>query len=258
MFELADRAPQDEETAADDATDDMPDDAVALALVPEADDPAESTEALWAGDRGRLAENTRRALLELVQGPYLSGARKPRLWAALLTDTDAIRSRLHELFLELVIDPVDEFAFVRPVRTDELQVPVAVRTATLTFMDTLMLLVLRQMLLAAHGEQRVIVGRDEVYEQLQAYRSVRDEADYEKRMNASWVKLTNKLGLIHKAGADDRVEISPVVKFIVDADRVAALTVEYRAAAQRGSDPARDAASDESTDADQSESEASE
>jgi len=189
-----------------------------------------SSASLWSGDRGRLGENSRRALLELVQGPYLSGARKPRLWSALLTDTDEIRSRLHELFLELVIDTVDEFAFVRPVRTEELAVPVAVRTAALTFMDTLMLLVLRQTLLAAHGEHRVIVGRDEVFEQLRTYRSSRDEADYEKRMNSSWAKLMNKLGLIHKAGSDDRVEISPVVKFIVDADRVAALTAEYRAA----------------------------
>lgn len=202
--------------------------------VPDAHAPAEPDDAssppLWSGDRGRLGENSRRALLELVQGPYLSGARKPRLWSALLTDTDEIRSRLHELFLELVIDTVDEFAFVRAVRTEELVVPVAVRTAALTFMDTLMLLVLRQTLLAAHGEQRVIVGRDEVFEQLRTYRSSRDEADYEKRMNSSWAKLMNKLGLIHKAGSDDRVEISPVVKFIVDADRVAALTAEYRAA----------------------------
>lgn len=190
----------------------------------------ETSPTLWSGDRGRLAENSRRALLELVQGPYLSGARKPRLWSALLTDTDEIRARLHELFLELVIDTVDEFAFVRPVRTEELAVPVAVRTAALTFMDTLMLLVLRQTLLAAHGEHRVIVGRDEIFEQLRTYRSSRDEADYEKRMNSSWAKLMNKLGLIHKAGSDDRVEISPVVKFIVDADRVAALTAEYRAA----------------------------
>lgn len=248
MYELSDgtlpdRAPADAETI------DAPiDDAMASpATAPEVGD-TDTGSSLWAGDRGRLAEQSRRALLELIQGPYLSGARKPRLWGALLTDTDAIRSRLHELFLELVIDTVDEFAFVRPVRTDELAVPVAVRTATLTFMDTLMLLVLRQMLLAAHGEQRVIVGRDEVYEQLQAYRSSRDEADYEKRMNASWVKLMNKLGLIHKAGADDRVEISPVVKFIVDADRVTALTAEYRAAAQRGSAAGRGETLDEALD----------
>ena len=200
---------------------------------------------LWRGDRGQLSESSRRALLELIQGPYLSGAHKPQLWAALMADTDLIRSRLHELFLDLVIDPVDEFAFVRAVRTDELKVPVAVRTATLTFMDTLMLLVLRQTLLAAHGERRVIVGRDEVYEQLQAYRGPRDETDYEKRMNASWTKLMNKLGLIHKAGADDRVEISPVVKFIVDADRVEALTAEYRRAAARDEPTLLDIPTDE-------------
>ena len=51
------------------------------------------------------------------------------------------------------------------------------RTATLTFMDTAMLLVLRQMLLAGEGDGRVIVGRDEVFDQLRVYRTGdRDDA----------------------------------------------------------------------------------
>lgn len=216
---------------APDTLEELDESMVAVDALVELEEPAPGL--LWRGDRGQLSDPSRRALLELIQGPYLSGAHKPQLWTALMTDTELIRSRLHELFLDLVVDPVDEFAFVRTARTDEVKVPVAVRTATLTFMDTLMLLVLRQTLLAAHGEQRVIVGRDEIYDQLQAYRRTRDETDYEKRMNASWTKLMNKLGLIHKAGADDRVEISPVVKFIVDADRVEALTAEYRNAAAR-------------------------
>jgi hypothetical protein len=197
---------------------------------------------LWPGDVGRLREDSRRALLELIQGPYLSASNRGRLWIALLADTDAIRSRLHELFLELVIDRTDEIAFVRPIDAGDRPVPLAVRSRALTFMDTLMLLVLRQHLVAARGERRVFVDRSDVYEQLSPYRVARDEADFERRMNASWTKLMNKLGLIHRAGSDDRVEISPALRLIFDDDRVQALRREYEAVIERGGVAALDAA----------------
>ena len=188
---------------------------------------------LWRGDTGRLPDGSRRALVQLVKGPYISGTRNPGVWSALLADEQAIRSRLHELFLELVLDRVGEFAFVRNVETDELDAPSTVRMQTLTFMDTAMLLVLRQMLLAREGEGRVIVGRDEVFEQLAVFRGVdRDEHDYEKRVNSSWLKMRNTLRVVHAAGrandTEDRVEISPVLRLIVDAEQVRAITAEYQ------------------------------
>lgn len=190
---------------------------------------AQSATALWSGDTGVLGEQPRRALLELIKGPYLSGVKAPALWSALLADETGIRSRLDELFLELVLDRMGEFAFVRNVSTTELKVPSAVRSAALTFLDTAMLLVLREMLLTGEGEGRVIVGRDEVFEQLSVYRTVdRDESDFAKRLNSSWLNMKNKLRVIHQAGAEDRAEISPVLRLIVDAEQIQAIGAEYR------------------------------
>src|SRR5699024_3800619 len=90
-------------------------------------------------------------LLELLKGPYVSGVQSPQLWSALIADEGLVRSRLHELFLDLVIDPVDEFAFTRKIVTDEIEAPAAVRSERLTFLDTAMLLVLRQLLLPLPG-----------------------------------------------------------------------------------------------------------
>ena len=181
---------------------------------------------LWNGDTGTLREDSRRALLELLKGPYLSGRARPRLWAALSADEAAIRSRLHDLFLDLVLDPVDEFAFVRKVRTSELKVPSALRSEALTFIDTAMLLVLRQILLAASGEVRVIVGKPEVFERLAVYRDG-DEATFRGNLNAAWTRMLNRFRVLH-AVDDERAEISPVVRFLIDADRVAELTAAYR------------------------------
>jgi hypothetical protein len=198
------------------------------------DPDAASSLALWPGDTGVIGEQARRALLELIKGPYLSGVNAPALWSALLSDEAGIRSRLHELFLELVIDRVGEFAFVRNVSTTELKVPSAVRTAALTFLDTAMLLVLRQMLLAGEGDGRVIVGQEEVFEQLRVYRTEdRDESDFNKRLNSTWLKMKNTLRVIHQAGAEDRAEISPVLRLIVGAEQIAALGGEYRRIAER-------------------------
>lgn len=188
---------------------------------------------LWQGDTGVLGEQSRRALLELIKGPYVSGAKAPALWSALLADERVLRSRLHELFLDLVIDRVGEFAFVRNVSTGELAVPRTVRTASLTFLDTAMLLVLRQMLLAGEGDGRVIVGQEEVFDQLRVYRTAdRDESDFDRRLNSSWQNMKNKLRVIHQAGTEDRAEISPVLRLIVDADQIRAIGAEYRRIAE--------------------------
>jgi len=188
--------------------------------------------ALWSGDTGRLRQQSRRALLEVLKGPYLSGRQEPQLWAALRADEREIRASLHDLFLELVVDDVDEFAFARKVRTDDTETPSALRTERLTFLDTAMLLVLRQLLLASGGG-RVIVGQEEVYERLAVYRKGDDESTYLRNLNSAWGHMTNKYRVLHTAG-DGRVEISPMVKFMIDDDQVRAITAVYRSLAEEG------------------------
>ena len=185
-----------------------------------------SADALWPSDTGALSEQSRRALVAVLRGPYLSSQRNPKLWKALRADESAIRSRLNDLFLELVVDDNDEFAFVRKVDAPQIDPPSALRSMNLTFVDTLMLIVLRQMLLAASGQPRVIVGRDDVFDQLAVYNHG-DEQTYRRSLNASWKRMSDTLHVLHTL-TDDRVEISPVVKFIIDPNRVTALTEKYR------------------------------
>lgn len=190
---------------------------------------------LWPGDTGELPEDTRRVLLRLVRGPYLSGARERKLWSVLLSDERIIRSRLADLFLDLVIDTTYDFAFTRNAPSDD--APKAVRSESLTFIDTAMLLALRQALLASQSIDRVIVGKDEIFEQLAPFRTPeRDEKDFTSRLNSSWGKMTNKLRLLHPV-ADDRAEISPVIRMLVDDDQIRAITAEYERIRSTTSDP---------------------
>src|SRR5690606_6422651 len=99
--------------------------------------------------------------------------------------------------------------FVRPVSFEG--APEVVRSRSLTFLDTAMLLLLRQTLLTEEGRGRVIVGQDELVDQLSVYRKDRDEADFRKRVNASWSNMLT-LGLLHTT-EEGRAEISPIVRF---------------------------------------------
>ena len=184
--------------------------------------------ALWAGDTGSMRAPSRRALVQLLRGPYLSADRHGNLWSALLNDEAPIRSRLADLYLDLVVDTAAQVAFVRTVDSVAADAPRVVRSATLTFMDTAMLLHLRHQLLSAGGTERVIVGQDEVTDQLGVYRSEHnaDPAGYTKRINASWTKLV-KYGILAPTSTEGRFEISPVLRLVFGAEQIAAVQAEY-------------------------------
>lgn len=193
---------------------------------------------LWDGDKGTLREPSRRVLVQLLRGPYLSASRHGNLWTALLSDEDAVRSSLADLFLDLVTDHAAQVAFVRNTSAD-VDAPKVMRTATLTFLDTALLLHLRQTLLQESGGRKTIVGADEVADQLQVYQG-KDNADiagFSKRINSSWQKMV-KYGLLAATSTEGRFEVSPVLRLVFGAEEIAAVQAEYRrlaAEVERGS-----------------------
>ena len=183
----------------------------------------------YPGDTGELDLETRRAFVQLLKGPLVTAAKHPEVWRAVIRDERILRSRLADVFLDLVIDDENELAFTRPAETGNANTPTVLRTERLTFMDTVMLLALRQRLLRAQPGERVMVDLDELREQLELYRTAgdTDPAGYAKRVNASWKKL-DKYSLLTKTSTDDRMEVSPVLRQLFDAEQVALVEVEFR------------------------------
>lgn len=196
---------------------------------------SEQVPLLWPADTGSLAPSSRRALVQLLRGPYLSAARHGGLWAALLNDESVVRSRLADVYLDLVVDTDQQVAFVRNVEHDGLDAPRVVRTASLTFIDTAILLHLRQQLLSAGSGERVIVGQDEVADHLMVYRGSgdTDPALFGKRVNASWDKL-KKYGILAATSTEGRFEVSPVLRLIFGPEQIAAVRSEYEKLARSG------------------------
>ncbi|WP_064077665.1 DUF4194 domain-containing protein [Prescottella equi] len=187
----------------------------------------------YPGDAGELDVPTRRALVQLLKGPLVTSGKHPDVWRTVIREEPLLRSRLSDVFLDLVVDDENELAFTRPADTGDIDAPTVLRTERLTFMDTVMLLALRQRLLRAQPGERVLVDLDELREQLEVYRSAADTdpAGFAKRVNASWKKL-DKYSLLSKTSTDDRMEVSPVLRQLFDADQIALVENEFRRIAE--------------------------
>jgi hypothetical protein len=199
-----------------------------------------SFEGLTPSDRGRLPEATRKVLVQLLRGPYVSEERHSKNWAVLLGAEDDIRERLGDLFLELVVDTDANLAFVRNMESDEVELPRVIRSNRLTLIDTALVLFLRERLLNAEATgRRVFVGREDIVDQMSVYRTLSqiDEAGFTKKVRASLEKMKNQSVLLPTA-EEDRFEISPILRLVFDADQVIAVTKELRRLVAEG---ARDA-----------------
>jgi len=192
----------------------------------------EQTEgSLFSGDTGELPLDTRRVLVQLLSGPSLDERRHSKLWSTLLRDENVVRSRLADLFLELIIDRDLKVAFTRQAEQNDLEFPTLLRRAQLTFIDSVLLLFLRQRLAQAvsHGG-RAVISKDEIVEHLGMYdRSGNtDRAGFDKRVHAS-IEKVKKYNIIQKIrGSDDRFEVSPTLKLLFSAEEIQALTTLYQ------------------------------
>jgi len=191
----------------------------------------ESDQALYQGDSGELSLDARRVLVQLLAGPSLDGQRHSKLWPILIRDEVAIRSRLSDLFLQLVIDRDLQVAFTRQAETGDLEMPRLLRRANLTLLDSILLLHLRQQLTQAeaHGD-RAVVSTDELIEFLGVYEQAgnTDRALFEKRIQASIEKIKRHSILRKIRSSEERFEISPTLKLLFSAEEIQALTRIYR------------------------------
>lgn len=188
----------------------------------------------FVGDTGRLPADTRRVLVQLLLGPAVDARRQTKLWPVLLRDEGAVRSRLNELFLDLVIDREQGVAFTRQAISEEVALPILLRKASLTYLESALLLFLRQRLTQADAQgDRAVVALVEMQEQLSVFEREGnpDHARFE-RQTANAVEKAKKLSLLQRIrGGDERYEVSPTLKLLFPAEEIQTLTRAYTAMA---------------------------
>jgi hypothetical protein len=191
--------------------------------------------ATFLGDTGSLPIDTRRVLVQLLLGPSIDAHRQSKLWPVLLRDEAVIRSRMHELFLEVVIDHEQQVAFTRQVTSEELEVPILLRKASLTFLETALLLFLRQRLTQADAQcERAVVSLSDMQEHLGVFERDNnpDHAKFDRQV-VNAVDKAKKLSLLQRIrSSDERYEVAPTLKLLFSAEEIQQLTQTYGQLAQ--------------------------
>ncbi|SDD60719.1 DUF4194 domain-containing protein [Nocardioides lianchengensis] len=176
----------------------------------------DSSVSLFEGDEGGLEYAQRRALVALLKQRFISARTHPRDWPVLVDHERVLRSRLNDLFLDLVVDRSREVAWKRQATSETgSRFPTLLYDAAWSREETLVLVHLRDRLRAglAGGDARVFVDREDIVEYVASFRPAHatDEAGDEKRARNAVVSVV-KSGLLIGAASDDRYEISEAVE----------------------------------------------
>jgi len=114
--------------------------------------------------------------------------------------------------------------------TAELDAPALLRRAQLTFLDSALLLFLRQRLTAADARvERAVVAGSDLNSHLTLYERAlnTDKAGFNRRATAALKKMMQQKILIKLRVSDDRYEISPALKLLFSPEDIARLSALY-------------------------------
>jgi hypothetical protein len=147
---------------------------------------------------------------------------------------------LHDLFLELVVDTDQQVAFTRQVVAEDIDAPVLLRKAHLTFLETALVLFLRQRLTQADAAgERAVVSYEDMQAHLGVFERVAnpDQARFGRQVVGA-IEKVKKLSLVRLLpGGQQRFEVSPTLKLLFPAEAIRALTQTYQALLNSGVQP---------------------
>lgn len=186
------------------------------------EDPTE----LFTGDRGTLDAEVRRVLVRLLQRRFLSADKYPAQWRTLLENQQLIESRLHDLFVRLVVDHDRGIAYKQQVRSAELDVPILLRDDPYNRAETLVLVHLRTVFQQERvaGEASARVDIEELEQTVLTYFDPDDTnmARGQQEIRSAVTRLA-KEGLMEEETAG-RYRITPLVEVVMSTEKLSELS----------------------------------
>ncbi|MCP5152057.1 MAG: DUF4194 domain-containing protein [Ectothiorhodospiraceae bacterium] len=206
-------------------------------------------------DGGRLDPEARRALVALLRQGVVVARHKRLLYDALVRHAAAIRAHLADMYLTLLLDEREGVAVLlqQPgepedaVDGDEPDVTALVTRRTLSLHDTLVLLVLRK-----HYQDRQTAGDQLVHIDLEHIEAglapflplTTSTRSDQRRLSGTLERLLERRVLARVRGDDSRFEVTPVIRYVVDAEALEGLLGAYRALLESGRVPGGEADDD--------------
>lgn len=191
-----------------------------------------------ATDGADMPHEARRVLVYLMrQGAVLAG-QKAKLFESICRYESQLRRHLSEVYLRLVLDQKAGVAFIARYELDDTEAGgehdeefvSLISKRTLSLFDTLLLLVLRKHYQEREyaGEQKITVDVERLESYLTPFVPLTNHAKADrKKLNAAIQKLIQKKVLSAIRGSDDRYEITPIIRYVVDAAFLESMLAEY-------------------------------
>ena len=206
-----------------------------------------------------MPHDARRVLVHLMRQGSVMASQKPKLFELLCRHESAIRKHLSEVYLRLVLDQKMGVAFVASAdfqndisninvepssegnsenqddpELDESTTLIPKRT--LSLYDTLILLVLRKQYQdrESAGEQKITIDIERLESYLTPFLPITDHASKDRKKLLARVKeMVKRKVLSTIRGADDRYEITPIIRYVVSASFLESMLAEYTLLAQQ-------------------------
>lgn len=191
-----------------------------------------------SGDNSELPHEARRVLVYLMRQGVVLGAQKPKVFETLCRYEGVIRRHLAEVYLRLVLDEKAGVAFVALSETEtegdenpvDDEAVALISKRTLSLYDTLLLLVLRRHYQEREsaGEQKITIDLERLESYLTPFLPLTNHARADrKKLNGAIQKLIQRKVLAAARGSENRYEITPVIRYVVDAAFLESMLEEY-------------------------------
>ena len=214
---------------------------IARAEVQHADNQTEMEHAQDRDTDALMPHVARRVLVYLMRQGVILAAENLKLFDLLCRYEAEIRRHLAEVYIQLVLDAKQGVAYIINLKSiqdeqeDENQhlddFPVLIRKRTLTVYDTLILLVLRKYYQEREtaGEQKIIIDVERIQSSLIPFIPLTNhDSKDRKKLNAALEKFIEKKVLTGLRGEEGRYEITPIIRYVVNAEFLQSLLSEYQ------------------------------
>jgi hypothetical protein len=182
---------------------------------------------LFPGDTGTLPVAVRNTLVRVMTSRFIDGVRHPDLWNAVLTYESALTSRLHDLYVELIIDRAHLVAFTRQADIED--VPVLLRREKpMPALTAVLLLHLREEYERGATEGTpAVVDHDLLMDHLEVWKQADDQdpATFGKRSENAITALRDRQILVPVS--EGRYRISGVIVCLFTPEKIALLTEAF-------------------------------
>jgi len=190
-------------------------------------------------ESGKMPPDAKRALVSLLKHGVILAAQKNNLFESVCRYQSAIKNHLADVYLKLVLDEKSGVVFVAQMDESEYEDQDAVSLMTrrtLSLYDTLLLLVLRKHYQEREsaGEQRIMIDIERIEANLTPFLPLTNSMKSDQRkLSSALNRMKEKHLLSNVRGSDDRFEITPIIRYIVNAEFLEKMMEAYKSLAQK-------------------------